>query len=160
MTETPGARELASRGIPFKVFRHPAQVHSLEQAARERGQRPDQVIRSILFRLSEDEFVMVLVAGEEQVDWRILRGYLGRSRLTMASEEEVLTVTGYPLGAVTPIGLPSPIRILADESVFAQPGEVSIGSGVRGVALILRVEDLRRALGEVETGRFIRKGNS
>jgi Cys-tRNA(Pro) deacylase len=156
MTETPATRDLASRGVAFRIFRHLAPVHSLEQAARERGQHPDQVIRSILFRVSQDEFVMVLVAGEEQVDWRTLRGYLGRSRLTMASEEEVLQVTGYPLGAVTPFGLPSPIRILVDETVFARQGEVSIGSGVRGAAIILDVEELRHGLGDVEIGRFVK----
>jgi Cys-tRNA(Pro) deacylase len=135
------------------VFVHPGPVHSLEQAARERGQAPEQVIRSIVFRLDQGEFVMVLVAGPQQVAWPALRRYLGQSRVTMASEPEVLAATGYPIGAVAPFGLPRPMRVLVDEKVFVLE-EVSIGSGVRGTTILLRAEDLRRALGDVEVGSF------
>jgi len=146
---TPVTRVLAAKKVPHRLFRHPGPVRSLEQAAEERGQRPEQVIRSLLFRLAEDEFVLVLVAGAQQVSWRALRRYLDQPRLTTASKEEVKRVTGYELGAVSPFGLPAPLRILVDESV-RQPGEVSIGSGERGVTVILRTEDLMRALGDVE----------
>ena len=150
---TPVTRALDALGIPYRVFVHPSPVNSLEQAARERGQTPDQVVRSIVFRLGKGEYAMVLIAGERQVSWPTLRRYLGQSRLTMASEEELLAATGYPVGAVSPLGLPRPMRVLVDESVFA-PEEISIGSGVRGMTVIMRSEDLRRALGEVEIARF------
>ena len=61
--ETPVTRALDALEIPYRFFRHPGNVSSLEQAAQERGQEPEQVIRSIVFRLSQSEFVMVLVAG-------------------------------------------------------------------------------------------------
>jgi Cys-tRNA(Pro)/Cys-tRNA(Cys) deacylase len=153
---TPVTQALDCLEIPYRFFRHSGAVSSLEQAARERGQRPGQIIRSILFRLAEDDFVMVLVAGTQQVDWPTLRRYLGITRMTMASEDEVLAVTGYPLGAVSPFGLPQPLRILADESIFVE-SEVSIGSGVRYSTVILRQEDLHRALGNVERGNFVNK---
>ncbi len=153
---TPVTQALDRLGIPYRFFRHHGTVSSLEQAARERDQRPEQIIRSILFRLAEDDFVMVLVAGTQQVDWPTLRRYLGITRMTMASKDEVLAVTGYPLGAVSPFGLPHPIRILADESIFIET-EVSIGSGVRYTTVILRQEDLRKALGYVERGNYINK---
>jgi prolyl-tRNA editing enzyme YbaK/EbsC (Cys-tRNA(Pro) deacylase) len=97
---------------------------------------------------------MVLVAGPAQVSWPALRAHLGRSRISMASEDEVLAATGYRVGAVSPFGLPAPLRLLADEGVFL-PAEVSIGSGERGVAVILSTADVRRALGDVELGRFL-----
>jgi len=147
--QTPVSRVLSQRDIPHQVFKHPGPIRSLEQAASERGQRPDQVVRSILFRISGDEFVMVLVAGPQQIAWRALRGYLKQPRMTTASREEVLRVTGYELGAVSPFGLPAPMRVLVDESVVV-PAEVSIGSGERGVTIILKRDDLLRALGEVE----------
>jgi Cys-tRNA(Pro) deacylase len=140
-------------GIPHQVFVHEGPLRSLEQAARERNQQPEQVIRSLVFRLAEGAYVMVLVAGPAQVNWKALRKYLGQSRLTTASEEEVLAVTGYSRGAVAPFGLPQPLRILADESVFARP-ELSLGSGVRGTAIILSRANLKRALGDVEVGQF------
>lgn len=151
---TPVTIELSSKKISYKLFQHPGPIRSLEQAALERGQKPEQVIRSILFRISHNEYVMVLVAGPKQVSWGSLRHYLGLSRLTMASKEEVLEVTGYQLGAVAPFGLPGPIPILVDHSVFS-PEEISIGSGVRGVTVIMKSKDLRKALGEVKIGDFL-----
>lgn len=146
---TPVGAELHARGIPFREFRHPGPVLSLEQAAEERGQRPGQVVRSILFRLTRDEYLMVLVAGPSQVDWKALRGIVGQSRLTMASVDEVREVTGYEIGAVSPFALPRPLRVLLDESVMRET-EVSIGSGARGTTVILSTADLLRALGDVE----------
>ena len=110
-------------------------------------------MRSIVFRLAKGEYLMVLMAGPGQISWSALRAYLGRSRLTTASREEILQVTGYQLGAVAPFGLPAPVRILIDESVLAQE-ELSLGSGVRGTAVILRSEDLLSTLGGAEVGQF------
>ena len=145
----PVSLALERLGIPHRIFTHPGLVTSLEQAARERGHRPEQVIRSILFRVSEDEFVMVLVAGPAQISWKALRKYLGKSRISMATEEEVLAVTGYPIGAVGPFGLPRPLKVLIDPSALKEE-EISIGSGIRGTAVILKSADLRRALSNAE----------
>lgn len=150
---TPVTRALDALSIPYRFFRHPNPVHSLEQAARERGQLPQQIIRSILFRVSEGSYVMVLIAGPTQISWPALRKRLGQSRLTMATEEEVLAATGYPTGAVSPFGLPAPIPILVDESVLAQE-EISIGSGVRSTTVIMRRADLLRALNGAEIAQL------
>ncbi|HID50516.1 MAG TPA: YbaK/EbsC family protein [Anaerolineae bacterium] len=142
-------RALDEMGVPYTFFQHPGPVKSLEQAAEERGQQPEQIIRSILFRLRQGEYVLVLIAGPQQIDWKALRRYLGQSRVTMARQDEVLRVTGYQVGSVSPFGLPQPIRTLVDESVLAQD-VISIGSGVRSTTVILTREDLMQALGEVE----------
>lgn len=149
----PVAVYLDQLNIAYRLFTHPGPVNSLEQAAQERGQRPAQVVRSILFRLAQDRFAMVLVAGPAQVDWRTLRQHIGQSRLTMATADEVLAVTGYPIGAVAPFGLPQPLPVFIDESVTAET-EISIGSGVRGTTVILHSEDLLAALPDAVRGRF------
>jgi Cys-tRNA(Pro)/Cys-tRNA(Cys) deacylase len=151
---SPVSQMLTAKGIPHREFRHPGTIHSLDQAAKERGQTPDQIIRSIVFRLGKGDFVMVLVAGPGQISWPELRAFLKQSRMTMADDDEVLAATGYPPGAVSPFGLTSPIRILADNGIFT-PEEISIGSGMRGVTIIMKTSDLRMALGGVETGNFI-----
>jgi Cys-tRNA(Pro) deacylase len=125
----------------------------LQQAAGERGQQPDQVVRSLLFRLGEGEYAMVLMAGPSQVSWKALRRHFGQSRLTTATEDEVLAVTGYTRGAVAPFGLRQPMRVLIDQGVLAQ-NVISLGSGIRGSAVILTTADLRRALPDAEIGDF------
>ena len=152
-TPPPVVQILVDMGVPHRVFRHPGPIASLEQAAEERGQAPEQVVRSILFRLAKGEYVMVLMAGPSQIAWKNLREYLSRSRLTTAKREEVLQVTGYELGAVAPFGIPPNVRVLVDQSVALQE-EVSIGSGERGVAVILRTSDMLAALEKTEVGEF------
>ena len=150
MTEQPPASiALEKLNIPHQVFRHEKPVMSFEQAAAERNQRPEQIVRSIVFQIRPGEFVMVLVAGREQVDWRKLRQLVGRSRVRMATEEEVLEVTGYRIGTVSPFGLKNPVKVLIDASVL-QEEELSIGSGVRNTAILLKSADLRNALRESE----------
>ncbi len=150
---SPVAAILADLGIPYRTFTHPGPVHSLEQAAAERGQVPGQIVRSILFRLGDGEYAMVLIAGPGQVSWKALRTAFNRSRLTMADKEEVLAVTGYSIGAVAPFGLPEGLPVLVDESVLVYD-EVSLGSGVRGTTIIMRSADLVRALGDAPTGAY------
>ena len=154
---TPVTRALDKLSIPYRVFHHPGEVRSLEQAARERGQQPEQVVRSIVFRLAQEQFTMVLIAGPTQVSWPALRAYLGQSRLTTASQAEVLSVTGYQVGAVSPFGLPAPLPILIDKSVL-QEEIISIGSGERNVTVILKTEDMLKALEGAEVGEFGVKG--
>ena len=150
---SPVSLVLTDLEIPHQVFQHEQPPRSLEQAAEERGQRPEQIVRSILFRCSRGEYVMVLMAGPQQIDWKTLRQYVGRSRITMASKEEVLSVTGYELGAVAPFGLPNPLRVLVDKSVLREE-DISMGSGGRGMAVLLISADLMSALGDVEIVEF------
>jgi Cys-tRNA(Pro) deacylase len=149
MEPPPASLALEKLGVPHKVFRHENPVTSFEQAAGERGQRVSQVVRSILFRIAEDEFVMVLIAGSAQVSWKILRKHLGLSRITMAAEDEVLAVTGYRVGAVSPFGLPHPLKVLIDPGVLSED-EISIGSGIRNTAIILQSADLLRMLKDAD----------
>lgn len=145
---------LQALGVLHRVFVHNAPVKSLEQAARERGQRPEQIVRSILFRVSEGEYVLVLVAGPQQISWKALRKHLGRSRISLASAEEVLAITGYPIGAVGPVGLARPLKILVDSSILSEE-EISIGSGKQGTAIILKTADLLNILGDFDVVHFI-----
>ena len=148
MTELPPASiALEKLNIPHRVFKHETPVTSFEQAASDRDQRPEQIVRSILFQIRTDEFLMVLVAGPAQIDWKKLRQLVKRSRVRMASEEEVLEITGYRVGTVSPFGLKNQVKILIDESVLREE-EISIGSGVRNTAIIMKSEDVRRALAD------------
>jgi Cys-tRNA(Pro) deacylase len=149
--DTPVGAALRALGIPHRVFDHPNPPRSLEEAAAARGHRPDQVIRSLLFRSDLGEHLMVLVAGPAQVPWKALRRHLGRQRISLPSAEEVLAITGYPVGAVAPFGLPEPMRVIVDTGV-AGKDELSMGSGERGRAIILESVDLLRALAESAPG--------
>jgi Cys-tRNA(Pro) deacylase len=149
MDKPPASIALDQLGILHRVFRHEKPVTSFEEAASARNQRPEQIVRSILFQVRPGEYVMVLMAGRDQVDWRKLRQLVNRSRVRTATEDEVLEVTGYRIGTVSPFGVKNQVRVLLDASVLREE-EISIGSGIRNVAIIMKSEDVRKALGEAE----------
>lgn len=149
METPPVSIALEKLNIPHQIFRHETPVDSFEKAASDRGQRPSQIVRTILFRVSEEEFALVLVAGPGQISWKLLRKLLGKSRITMATEEEVLAVTGYRPGTVGPFGLVKPVRMMVEAGLLKEE-EVSIGSGMRDTAVIIKSADLMKGLGDVE----------
>jgi len=88
-----------------------------------------------------------------KVNWTKLRRHLGVSRITTATPEQVLEITGYPPGAVSPFGLPSPLRILADHGI-TDHGEISLGAGIPNAGILLARDDLLNAL-KIEMGDFV-----
>ena len=153
-SKPPASIALEALHIPHQVFVHETPVTSFEQAAADRGQRPGQIVRSILFNIRPEEYLMVLVAGPDQIDWKKLRQFVKRSRVRMATEEEVLEVTGYRIGTVSPFGVKNQVQVLIDASVLKE-AEVSIGSGVRNMAIIMQSAELRKALGTSEIVNFL-----
>lgn len=143
--DSPAIRHLRDAGVVFSIFIHSGPISSLEQAALERGQTPDQVIRSILFRLTQDDYAMAIMPGPQQISWKILRTHFKQRRLTLANELEVKGITGYEIGTVNPFGLPRTMPILIDRNVL-EKSTLSIGSGIRGVALILTPSELIKAM--------------
>jgi prolyl-tRNA editing enzyme YbaK/EbsC (Cys-tRNA(Pro) deacylase) len=72
----------------------------------------------------------------------------------MATEDEVLKVTGYRVGTVSPFGLPGPIKILIDPGILKEQ-EISIGSGMPNTGIIMTTAALRRALKDIEVVNLI-----
>jgi prolyl-tRNA editing enzyme YbaK/EbsC (Cys-tRNA(Pro) deacylase) len=155
MPSTSVTEALEALGIPHRLHVHERPLRSLEQAADERGLQPGQIVRSLLFRLEDRSFVLVLAAGPGKVSWPRLRRHLGVTRLTTATAEEVRQATGYEPGAVSPIGLPSPLRILADQALTAHD-VVSIGAGIRNAGVVLKCGDLLKVV-QPEMGDFLEK---
>lgn len=151
--DTPVTRALDEKGIAYRVHIHQHPLKSLEQAASERGLKPIQIVRSLLFRLEDGSFILVLAPGPGKIDWRKLRHYLGVSRVTTATSLEVQEQTGYPPGAVSPFGIPEPPRILADQQILKLE-TVSMGVGIPNAGVLLKREDLLRSL-KPELGDFL-----
>ena len=132
-----------SLGLDHQVTRH-GRVRSLEEAARARGVEPRAVVKTIVVRLSDDDYRFVLVPGDREIAWPKLRSVLGVNRVSMPSAEVALEVTGYVRGTITPLGSTGTWPVVADERVT---GRVSLGGGAHGVALTLDADELVAALG-------------
>lgn len=143
--EAPGRARAAieASGIAYDVTVH-GPVSSLADAAAARGLAEGQVIKTIVVRRSDDDYLFVLVPGGRAISWPKLRALLAVTRLSMPSADVALAVTGYARGTITPFGSLHPWPVIADAAIPAGP--VSIGGGAHGTAFTVASADLILAL--------------
>jgi Cys-tRNA(Pro)/Cys-tRNA(Cys) deacylase len=130
---------LDSSGISYRVIRH-GRVGSLAEAARARGVEPADVVKTMVVRRGEGDYVFVLVPGDRTISWPKLRGVLGVSRLSMPDAAVAREVTGYERGTITPLGSTTAWPVISDERVLGR--EITLGAGEHGVAVAVRAEDV------------------
>jgi Cys-tRNA(Pro)/Cys-tRNA(Cys) deacylase len=140
---TPALAAVESMGLPHRVIRH-GPVASLAEAARARGVAPADVVKTMVVRRGEDDFLFVLVPGDRTISWPKLRALLGVSRLSMPDAEVARRATGYERGTITPFGSASPWPVIADGRVRGR--EITLGAGQPGLALAASADEILRAL--------------
>ncbi len=139
-TDTPALRELANANLGFDVIRT-ERATSAEESARFQGIELHQLLRTIVLRRGENDYVFVLVPGGRAIDWPKLRNHLGISRISLPEKEEATSATGYERGAITPFGATTRWPVIADASIDLS-GKVAIGGGGHGINLHLVGSDL------------------
>jgi len=143
---TPATEALAASGIDFQLTVH-GPVRSLEEAAEVRGIEPRQILKTIVVRRGEDDYLFVLVPGDREISWPKLRALLGVNRLSMPDKDVARDVTGYERGTITPFGSTRAWPVIADALIVSREGPVSIGGGAHGVAATVAPTQLVEALG-------------
>ena len=136
-----GAAEAA--GLAHRVVRH-GPVRSLAEAAAARSMRPEQVVKSLVVRRGDDDYLFVLVPGDRTISWPKLRDLLGVSRLSMPDAATALAATGYERGTITPFGSTTAWPVVADERLRGR--EISVGGGASGVTIVAAGDDVVRVL--------------
>ena len=142
--ETPALTDPRLEGAEYVVVRH-GPVGSLQEAAKQRGVPESAVIKTMVIRVSDDEYVFVLVPGDRVIDWSKLRQTLGVNRISLPDEVTALAVTGYARGTITPFGASRDLPVIADTRLAGNT--VSVGGGARGVSLKMSGDDVVRVLG-------------
>lgn len=90
-------------------------------AAEALGVRPDQIVKSLLFRAKDGSTVLVIVRGHARVSRQKLVAVTGLRQPKLAPPELVLAVTGYEPGGTPPVGHLTPVRVLVDQAVLDEP---------------------------------------
>jgi Cys-tRNA(Pro)/Cys-tRNA(Cys) deacylase len=142
--ETPATRAIAASGIEHRVVRT-RRAGSAEEAAELQGIPLAALLRTIVVRRGDDEYLFVLVPAGRRFDWPRLREHLGVRRLTLPDADEARTATGYERYTITPFGSTRAWPVIMDASTIDQP-IVSVGGGAFGVNIHVRPDDLVRAL--------------
>ena len=143
MSEERALAAVRASGITFRVVRH-GHVGSLAEAAAARGIEPSQLLKTIVVRRADNDFLFVLLPGDREISWPKLRALLGVNRMSMPDAATALAVTGYARGTITPFGSLRAWPVVIDASAV---GEVSLGAGASGVGIVAQADDVVRALG-------------
>ena len=141
---TPAIDAIAAAGIPHRVVRT-ERASSAEESARFQGIETRQLLRTIVVRRGEDDYLFVLVPAGRRFDWPKLRELLGVRRMTLPDAEEARAVTGYERYTITPFGSARAWPVIADAAISHEP-VVSVGGGGFGINLHLAPADLVAAL--------------
>ncbi|NND84096.1 MAG: hypothetical protein HKN46_03000 [Acidimicrobiia bacterium] len=137
---TPATAFLDAEGVDYSVVEY-GRVSSAEEAAEARGIRLEQLVKTLVVRVEEGEYVLVLVPGDGGLDYKKLRAELGVRRLTMPDPAEAKEATGYERGTITPFGAEGGWPVVIDARLEAMD-LISLGAGAHGAALNLRPADV------------------
>jgi len=130
--------------VAYRLVRH-ERVGSLAEAAGLRGVTPADIIKTMVVRRGEDDYLFVLVPGDREIAWPKLRAHLGVSRLSMPDAATALEVTGYVRGTITPFGARTAWPVIADASVAGRT--ISLGAGEHGASVSVDADAALAALG-------------
>lgn len=142
---TPALDVLANSDLRYRVVRTRI-ASGPEESAELQGIPLAALLRTIVVRRGEDDYLFLLIPGGRRLDWPKLRAHLGVSRISLPDAEEARAVTGYERGAITPFGATRGWPVIADASVL-EPETVAIGGGARGVNLHVAPAELVAVLG-------------
>ena len=140
---TPAIEAVTALGLEHAITRH-GRVSSLEEAAAARGIEPRDLVKTIVVRRGEDDYVFVLVPGDREFSWPKLRALLGVNRLSMPDAVTARDVTGYERGTITPFGSTRAWPVIADAAVRGR--RISMGGGGHGVGITVDADAALAAL--------------
>lgn len=136
---------MAGVDIPYRVVRTGPAGSAAESAALQ-GIELASLLRTIVVRRGEGDYVFVLVPAGRRLDWPKLRAHLGVRQLSLPDADEARAATGYERYTITPFGATHTWSVIAD-AAMTDRSIVAIGGGARGVNVHVAPADLIRHLG-------------
>lgn len=103
------------RGLDIPIIELATSTATVELAAEAHQVEPGRIAKTLAFRLNDGRVVILVTRGDTRIDHRKFKAVFGRGR--MLSADEVVELTGHPVGGVCPFGLSRPIPIYLDASL-------------------------------------------
>jgi prolyl-tRNA editing enzyme YbaK/EbsC (Cys-tRNA(Pro) deacylase) len=131
---------LATHAPDLEIVELDGSTATVELAARGHGVRPAQIAKTLSLRI-KDRVLLIVTSGTARLNNRKIKDALG-GKPRMLTADEVVSLTGHPVGGVCPFGLASPLPVYCDLSLKAFD-EVLPAAGSTNSAL--RIEPARMA---------------
>lgn len=131
--------DAASRGLQVEVVPRPA-ASSLEEAAGLLGIEPREIVKTLVVKRHDGDFLFALVPGGRKISWAKLRALVGVNKLSLPPADAALVATGYGRGTITPLGSTNAWPVYVDESVAGC--RVAMGAGEHGYSAFVDIDAL------------------
>ena len=138
--------KLEALKIDYTVKPHSQPVYTSEAAARERGVRLSQIVKTMLLMDRQDRILVAVLPGDKKLDLKKIKKLMGVKDLRFLDRETIEQRLGLVAGAIAPITeLFGNTPVLVDPAVF-QEDRVDISSGDPCAGLELTREHLQTLL--------------
>jgi Cys-tRNA(Pro) deacylase len=137
------------RGLEISTRRFPEGTKTAADAAAAIGVTVGQIVKSLVFGV-DNEIVMALVSGSNQLDEKKLALAAGGAKCARVDADAVREATGYPIGGVPPFGHTTQLRVFVDPDLL-QYDEVWAAAGTWNDNFAIAPNELVRVSGGVVT---------
>jgi len=136
-------------GLEITTRRFPEGTKTAADAAAAIGVVVGQIVKSLVFGV-DNEIVMALVSGSNQLDEKKLAAAAGGAKCSRVDADAVRAATGYPIGGVPPFGHSTQLRVFVDPDLL-QYDEVWAAAGTWNDNFGANPNDIVRVAGGVVT---------
>ena len=136
-------------GLEITTRRFPEGTKTAADAATAIGVTVGQIVKSLVFGV-DNEIVMALVSGSNQLDEKKLALAAGGTKCARVDADAVREATGYPIGGVPPFGHSTQLRVFVDPDLL-QYDEVWAAAGTWNDNFGAAPADIVRVAGGVVT---------
>ncbi|MBN1636254.1 MAG: YbaK/EbsC family protein [Deltaproteobacteria bacterium] len=105
----------SSNNLPYEIREFDTSTETVELAAQALGVEPALIAKTMALKL-KDRNVLVVTKGVARIDNKKFKQVF-QVKAKMMSPEEVLEMTGHPVGGVCPFGLKQEFEIYLDKSL-------------------------------------------
>ena len=123
----------AARQLDIPVIELEVSTATVALAAEAHGVEPGRIAKTLAFRIGGGQAILLVARGDARIDNRKFKDALGKGKMLPA--EEVVALTGHPVGGVCPFGLANDLPSYLDLSLQAfdevLPAAGAVHSAVR-----------------------------
>ena len=148
MTKTNAARLLDAAGIHYELREYKVDENDLSapHVAEMVGMPPEQVFKTLVARGDRTGVLLASIPANAELNLKSLAGASGNKKVELVAVKEVLGLTGYIRGGVSPLGAKKPYPFYLEETADLWDG-ISVSAGIRGCQILLAPGDLVRVTG-------------
>lgn len=138
----------AARDLNLPIIELEVSTATVALAAEAHGVEPGRIAKTLSFRLADGRVVLLVASGDARIDNRKFKTVFGKGK--MSPLDEVVELTGHPVGGVCPFGLAQPLPIYLDHSLQAFDEVLPAAGAVHSAVRISPAQ-----LAEVTSGQWV-----